>query len=138
MERKIRILIAIPGLDGHDCGAIAVAQACRDAGMEVVYLGTQQTPEAIAAAAIAEDVDVIGLSGKCGTPICYFPEVVQQLNERGSSDICIVGGGNISKEEKVVLEREGITGNFTSGTPLKVITDYITDTVKGKRWQEKS
>ena len=138
MEKKIRILIGVPGLDGHDRGAIVVANACRDAGMEIIYLGVQQIPEAIASAAVAEDVDVVGLSLNDGCHTYYFPEVMRQLREKGGGDILVVGGGNIPKEEKPILEKAGITGNFTYGTPLKEIVNHIIERVKKERLKEKS
>jgi methylmalonyl-CoA mutase C-terminal domain/subunit len=130
---KIRILITVPGIDGHDWGAIVVAQACKDAGMEVIYAGVHQTPEMIVSAAIAEDVDAIGLSLKDSSHMVYFPKVAELLKEKGADHICIIGGGIVPEEDKPLLEAQGITGNFNSGTPLSHIVQHIQERVKEMR-----
>ena len=136
MEKKIRVLVAVPGLDGHDWGALVVAQGCRDAGMEVIYLGVQQPPEAIVDAAIAEDVDVVGLSLKDSTHMYYFPKIVELLREKGGDNICVVGGGLFPEEEKPILEEKGVTGLFCAGTPMDVIVNHINDRVNKERGKE--
>lgn len=133
MEQKIRVLVAKPGLDGHDRGALVVAQALRDEGMEVVYTGLRQTPAQIAYAAIQEDVDCIGLSCLSGAHNELFPEVVRLLRERGADDILVVGGGVIPQEDIPFLKAQGIAEVFTPGTPTSVTADYIRVHVKRKR-----
>jgi len=132
MERKIRVLVAKPGLDGHDRGALVVAQALRDEGMEVVYTGLRQTPAQIVQAAIQEDVDCIGLSCLSGAHNELFPEVARLLREQGADDILIVGGGVIPQEDIPFLKAQGISEIFTPGTPTSVTADYIRAHVKRK------
>ncbi len=132
MERKIRVLVAKPGLDGHDRGALVVAQALRDAGMEVVYTGLRQTPAQIVTAAIQEDVDCIGLSCLSGAHNELFPEVARLLREQGADDILIIGGGVIPQEDIPFLKSQGIAEVFTPGTPTSVTADYIRSNVKQK------
>jgi methylmalonyl-CoA mutase C-terminal domain/subunit len=124
MERKVRILIAKPGLDGHDRGAKVVARALRDAGFEVIYTGLHQTPEQIASAAIQEDVDAVGLSCLSGAHLTLFPRVVELLKERGAGDIVVSGGGIIPEEDVQKLKDAGIKAVFGPGTPLKEIVDF--------------
>lgn len=133
MERKIRVLVAKPGLDGHDRGALVVAQALRDEGMEVVYTGLRQTPEQIVNAAIQEDVDVIGLSCLSGAHNELFPTVVRLLRERQAEDILVVGGGVIPDEDIPFLKSQGIAAIFTPGTPTKVTADFIRNSVGAKQ-----
>jgi len=121
---KIRVLIAKPGLDGHDRGAKVVARALRDAGMEVIYTGLHQTPEQIVEAAIQEDVDAIGLSCLSGAHMTLFPEVVGLLRKRGVKNILVTGGGIIPDEDIPKLKKRGIAEIFGPGTPLKKIVDY--------------
>jgi len=125
MERPIRVLVAKPGLDGHDRGAKVVARALRDAGMEVIYLGLHQTPEQIVQAAVDEDVDVVGLSILSGAHMTVFPRVVEMLAERGAGDIKVVGGGIIPDEDIEALEAVGVARLFTPGTPTSEIVEYI-------------
>ena len=125
MNRKLRILVAKPGLDGHDRGAKVVARALRDAGFEVIYTGLHQTPEMIATAAIQEDVDVIGLSILSGAHMTLFPRVRRLLVDAGRDDILITGGGIIPKEDTVALQKEGIGELFGPGTPTSALVDYI-------------
>jgi methylmalonyl-CoA mutase C-terminal domain/subunit len=120
-----RVLIAKPGLDGHDRGAKVVARALRDAGMEVIYLGLHQTPEQIVRAAIDEDVDVIGLSILSGAHMTVFPRVLEMLRERGASDIKVVGGGIFPEEDTVELERAGVARLFAPGTTTSEIVAFI-------------
>ncbi|EMR73579.1 methylmalonyl-CoA mutase family protein [Thermoplasmatales archaeon SCGC AB-539-N05] len=130
MERKIRVLVAKPGLDGHDRGAKIVARALRDAGMEVIYTGLHQTSEMVVDAAIQEDVDVVGLSLLSGAHMTLFVDVARLLKKKGMSDVIIVGGGIIPEEDVPKLKKEGITGVFGPGTPCDDIVDFIKKNVK--------
>jgi methylmalonyl-CoA mutase, C-terminal domain len=123
--RPIRVLVAKPGLDGHDRGAKVVAAALRDAGMEVVYTGLHQTPEMIATAAVQEDVDVVGLSILSGAHMTLFPRVRQLLEEMGRSDTLVTGGGIIPAEDMAALQHLGIGKLFGPGTPTSDLVDYI-------------
>lgn len=125
LPRPIRVLVAKPGLDGHDRGAKVVAAALRDAGMEVIYTGLHQTPEMIATAAIQEDVDVVGLSILSGAHMTLFPRVRKLLEEAGRSDILVTGGGIIPVEDADELQGQGIGKLFGPGTPLADLIDYI-------------
>ena len=124
-ERKIRVLVAKPGLDGHDRGAKVVARALRDAGFEVVYTGLHQTPDMIAAAAVQEDVDAVGLSIMSGAHNTLFPAVIAALRARGADEIVVFGGGIIPDEDIERLRAAGVKGVFTPGTPLKTIIDWV-------------
>lgn len=128
-ERKIRILVAKPGLDGHDRGAKVVARALRDAGFEVVYTGLHQTPEMIAAAAVQEDVDAVGLSIMSGAHNTLFPAVLEALRAKGADDIVVFGGGIIPDEDVARLTAAGVKGLFTPGTPLASIVDWVRSNV---------
>jgi methylmalonyl-CoA mutase, C-terminal domain len=128
MSRPIRVLVAKPGLDGHDRGAKVVAAALRDAGMEVIYTGLHQTPEMIASAAVQEDVDVVGLSILSGAHMTLFPRVRDLLRDAGRDDVLITGGGIIPKEDMAELRRLGIGELFGPGTPTSELADYI------KKW----
>lgn len=123
----IRILIAKPGLDGHDRGAKVVSRALRDAGCEVIYSGLHQTPEQIVETAIQEDVDGVGLSVLSGAHMTLFPRVVELLQARDADDIVVFGGGIIPDEDIAALERAGLSMIFTPGTPLSDITDWVND-----------
>ncbi|MEK6851658.1 MAG: cobalamin B12-binding domain-containing protein [Candidatus Thermoplasmatota archaeon] len=125
VAKKIRVLIAKPGLDGHDRGAKVIARALRDAGMEVIYTGLRQTPEDIVAAAIEEDVDAIGLSCLSGAHMTLFPEVVRLLKKRKASDIVVAGGGIIPAEDVPKLKKAGMKGVFGPGTSLTEIVDFF-------------
>jgi methylmalonyl-CoA mutase, C-terminal domain len=125
MHRPIRVLIAKPGLDGHDRGAKVVAAALRDAGMEVIYTGLHQTPEMIATAAVQEDVDVVGLSILSGAHMTLFPRVRELLEEMGREDVLLTGGGIIPKEDIEALQRKGVGKLFGPGTPTTDLIDYI-------------
>lgn len=125
--RKIRVLIAKPGLDGHDRGAKVLALALRDAGMEVIYTGLRQQPEQIAAAAIQEDVDVVGLSCLSGAHNYLFPRVVELLKARGAADILVIGGGTIPDSDVAELQAKGISAVFGPGASLATIVGYIRD-----------
>ncbi len=128
-ENKIRVLIAKPGLDGHDRGAKFVAQALRDAGMEVIYTGLRQTPAAIAAAAVQEDVDAIGLSILSGAHNTLLPRVVELLKEASAEDILVFGGGVIPEADIPFLKKSGIRAIFTPGTSSEVFIRYIRENV---------
>lgn len=123
--RPIRILVAKPGLDGHDRGAKVVAAALRDAGMEVIYTGLHQTPEMIAQAAIQEDVDVVGLSILSGAHMTLFPRVRKLLNDAGRQDVLLTGGGIIPPEDMSALESQGTGKLFGPGTPTSDLIKYI-------------
>jgi methylmalonyl-CoA mutase, C-terminal domain len=123
--RPIRVLVAKPGLDGHDRGAKVVAAALRDAGMEVIYTGLHQTPEMIATAAVQEDVDVVGLSILSGAHMTLFPRVRELLSEAGRDDVLVTGGGIIPKEDMEELRRRGVGRLFGPGTPTSELIDYI-------------
>jgi len=125
MAKKVRVLIAKPGLDGHDRGAKVVARALRDAGMEVIYTGLRQTPEDIVEAAIQEDVDAIGLSSLSGAHMTLFPKVVQLLRKRKAGDILVAGGGIIPPEDIPALRKAGIKAIFGPGTPLKDVVEFF-------------
>jgi methylmalonyl-CoA mutase, C-terminal domain len=130
MSRKIRVLIAKPGLDGHDRGAKVIARALRDAGMEVIYTGIRQTPEQIANAAIQEDVDVVGLSCLSGAHNSLFPKVVRILKEKGAEDIHVFGGGIVPVDDIPALKDSGIREIFLPGTSTEDIARYIEKNVK--------
>ena len=124
-----RILVAKPGLDGHDRGAKVVARALRDAGFEVIYTGLHQTPEMIASAAVQEDVDAIGLSIMSGAHNTLFPAVLDALKKRGADDIAVFGGGIIPAEDAASLEQAGVKKVFLPGTQLNEIVDWVRDNV---------
>jgi methylmalonyl-CoA mutase, C-terminal domain len=134
--RPIRVLVAKPGLDGHDRGAKVVAAALRDAGMEVIYTGLHQTPEMIAAAAIQEDVDVIGLSILSGAHMTLIPRVNDLVRAQGRDDILITGGGIIPKEDVDALQAQGIGQLFGPGTPTSELIAYIKDWFRAREKQE--
>ena len=125
MSSRIRVVVAKPGLDGHDRGAKVVARALRDGGMEVVYTGLHQTPEQIVETAIQEDADAIGLSVLSGAHLTLFPRVAELLRERDASDIVLFGGGIIPAQDVVELERAGVAKVFGPGTPTQTIVDWV-------------
>ena len=131
-NRKIRVLIAKPGLDGHDRGAKVVARGLRDAGMEVIYLGLRLTPEQIAEAAIQEDVDVVGLDCLSGAHMALFPRTVKLIREKGGKDILVIGGGIIPKKDIPKLREAGIAQIFGPGTPLEEIVKFIETALEKK------
>jgi methylmalonyl-CoA mutase C-terminal domain/subunit len=128
-ERRIRVLVAKPGLDGHDRGAKVVARALRDAGMEVIYTGLHQTPEAIVEAALQEDVDVVGLSILSGAHMTMFPRVQELLKEKGAGHVVITGGGILPEDDIAALQKMGIGRLFTPGTVTDDIVKYILEAV---------
>jgi methylmalonyl-CoA mutase C-terminal domain/subunit len=130
IERKTRILVAKPGLDGHDRGARIIARAFRDAGFEVVYTGLHQTPEQIVSAAIQEDVDLIGLSSLAGAHLYLFQRVIDLLNSEGADDIMVIGGGIVPERDVVKLKAMGVREVFLPGTALESIVDWVRKNVK--------
>jgi methylmalonyl-CoA mutase C-terminal domain/subunit len=124
-EKAIRVLIAKPGLDGHDRGAKVIALGLRDAGFEVIYTGIRQTPQMIARAALQEDVHVVGLSCLSGAHRILFPKVVNLLRQSGREDVLVIGGGVIPEEDFPFLKERGVQAVFTSGTLISHIADYI-------------
>ncbi len=137
-SRRIRILVCKPGLDGHDRGALILSRAFRDAGMEVIYAGLLASPEQIAQMAVDEDVDVVAMSLLNGAHLTAFPKVARLIREKGASDIILVGGGIIPDEDKPLLEKEGVTGNFGPGTSLKTIIEHVESRVRKERWKVKA
>jgi methylmalonyl-CoA mutase C-terminal domain/subunit len=129
---KIRVVIAKPGLDGHDRGAKVIARALRDAGMEVIYMGLRQTPDQIVAAALQEDADVIGLSILSGAHMHICPRVMELLKEKGLHDVLVVIGGIIPDVDIPKLERAGVKGIFLPGTPMQAIIDFIKGHVRSR------
>jgi methylmalonyl-CoA mutase C-terminal domain/subunit len=129
-QKKIRVLVAKPGLDGHDRGAKVIARALRDAGMEVIYTGLRQTPEMIVNASVQEDVDVIGLSILSGAHNAIVPRVTDLLKQRGIDDILVVLGGTIPEQDIPFLNQHGVTGIFGPGTPMEQIIAFIRSNVK--------
>ncbi len=124
-DKRIRVLVAKPGLDGHDRGALILCRALRDAGMEVIYTGFLATPEQVSQMAIDEDVDVVAMSLLNGAHMTAFPKVAKLIREKGGNDILLVGGGIIPDDDKPRLEKLGITGNYGPGTALKTIIDHV-------------
>lgn len=131
-DRKVRVLLAKPGLDGHDRGLKVLAKGLRDAGMEVIYLGLRLTPEQIADTALEEDVDVVGLSCLSGAHMVLFPKTVSLVREKGGRDILFIGGGIIPRKDIPELEGAGITRVFGPGTPIEKITGFITENLRGR------
>lgn len=132
MDRPIRVLVAKPGLDGHDRGAKVIARSLRDAGMEVIYTGLRQTPEQIVAAAVQEDVDVVAMSILSGAHNHLFPKVVRLLKEEGIEDVLVLGGGVIPEDDIPFLVESGVEAIFTPGTPTKEVIEFINNNVKRK------
>jgi methylmalonyl-CoA mutase, C-terminal domain len=133
MTQKIRVVIAKPGLDGHDRGAKVIARALRDAGMEVIYTGLRQTPEQIVAAALQEDADVIGLSILSGAHMHICPRVMELLKEKGLTDVLVVIGGIIPDVDNAKLRAMGVGGIFLPGSPMQDIVDFITKNVRSRQ-----
>ena len=134
MERKIRILMAKPGLDGHDRGIKVLARAYRDAGMEVIYLGLRQTSEMIVSAAIQEDADVIALSILSGAHMTIFPQVMELMKEQGVENVLVTGGGIIPEKDMETLAEQGVGKLFGPGTPIQETVEYIKKWVSENRW----
>lgn len=133
MERKIRILMAKPGLDGHDRGIKVLASAYRDAGMEVIYLGLRQTPEMIVSAALQEDVDIIALSSLNNAHMTIFTHVIELMNEKGLDEVLLTGGSIIPENDIAALNSIGVGKLFGPGTPVQTTIDYLTDWVQNNR-----
>jgi methylmalonyl-CoA mutase C-terminal domain/subunit len=129
-ERRVRILIAKPGLDGHDRGAKIIARGFRDAGFEVIYTGLHQSPEQIVAAAIQEDVDGIGLSSLAGAHDYLFPRIIELLREKGAEDIAVFGGGIIPEEDIPILIQRGVKAIFSPGTSIDEAVKWVREIVK--------
>jgi methylmalonyl-CoA mutase C-terminal domain/subunit len=129
-ERKIRVVVAKPGLDGHDRGAKIIARALRDAGMEVIYTGLHQTPEQIVETAIQEDADAVGLSILSGAHMTLVPRVLELLREQGAEDVVVVVGGTIPPDDADELKRMGVAGVFTPGAPTEQVIDFIRGAVR--------
>ncbi|OLB70417.1 methylmalonyl-CoA mutase [archaeon 13_2_20CM_2_52_21] len=129
-NKRIRVLVAKPGLDGHDRGALILCRALRDAGMEVIYTGFLATPEQVSQMAIDEDVDVVAMSLLNGAHMTAFPKVARLIREKGGDGILLVGGGIIPDDDKPRLEKLGITGNYGPGTPLKTIIEHVQKIVR--------
>src|SRR5208282_1998476 len=128
-DRRLRILVAKPGLDGHDRGAKIIARALRDGGFEVIYTGLHQTPEMIAEAAIQEDVDAVGLSVLSGAHMTLFPEVIRLLKDKGAADVAVFGGGIIPAEDARKLKEVGVRQIFTPGASTEDIVKWVRDNV---------
>jgi methylmalonyl-CoA mutase C-terminal domain/subunit len=135
-ERRIRVLVAKPGLDGHDRGAKVIARALRDAGMEVIYTGIRQTPAMIAEAAIQEDVDAILMSILSGAHMAIFPKVMDLLRENGVDDVLVMAGGILPDEDIPAIEALGVKGNFGPGTPLATIIEFVRANVSPERMRQ--
>jgi methylmalonyl-CoA mutase C-terminal domain/subunit len=135
-QKKIRVLVAKPGLDGHDRGVLVLSRALRDAGMEVIYSGLLPSPEQVAQMAVDEDVDVLALSLLNGAHMTAFPKVKKLLDKMGGEDIVVVGGGIIPEEDKPRLLRLGITGLYGPGSSLEEIVGHIRERVRKERWKE--
>jgi methylmalonyl-CoA mutase C-terminal domain/subunit len=130
MERRVRVLVAKPGLDGHDRGVKVIARALRDSGMEVIYTGLRQTPEMVVNAAMQEDVQVIGLSILSGAHNAIVPRVMELLRERGMDDVLVLAGGTIPDEDAARLKAAGVAAVFQPGAPLEGIVQFIRDNVR--------
>ncbi|HZP27906.1 MAG TPA: cobalamin B12-binding domain-containing protein [Acidimicrobiia bacterium] len=132
MQRRYRVVIAKPGLDGHDRGAKVIARALRDAGFEVIYTGLYQTPEQVAETALQEDADAVGLSVLSGAHLTLFPRVVELLREKGIGEVMVFGGGIIPDDDAAALEAAGVARVFTPGAPLAAITGWLEHTLDAR------
>jgi methylmalonyl-CoA mutase C-terminal domain/subunit len=137
MDRKIRVLLAKPGLDGHDRGIKVIAAAFRDAGMEVIYTGLRQTPEMIVNAAIQEDVDAIGISILSGAHMTLFPAILDEMKKKGADDMLLFGGGIIPDDDKEALEKMGVAKIFTPGAPTEEAIEFLRKEVLKRASNEK-
>ena len=136
MSKKIRVLLAKPGLDGHDRGIKVIAAAFRDAGFEVIYTGLRQTPEMVVDAAVQEDVDAIGISILSGAHMTLFPAILDEMRKRGAADMLLFGGGIIPDEDKEVLEKMGVAKIFTPGAPTVDAIEFFKRAVEAKKSDE--
>lgn len=132
MEQRYRVVIAKPGLDGHDRGAKVIARALRDGGFEVIYTGLHQTPEQVAETVIQEDADAVGLSLLSGAHMTLFPRIIQLLKDHGADDVIVFGGGIIPDGDIPKLKEIGVSGVFTPGTPMQTIVDWLTEALSAK------
>ena len=132
MERRIRVVVAKPGLDGHDRGAKVVARALRDAGMEVIYTGLRQRPEVVTEAAVQEDVDVLGISMLSGAHMAFFPRIMELLQEKGGEEIMVIGGGVIPVDDVEELKKIGVREVFLPGTPTDQIVNFIKENMRSE------
>ena len=132
MQRHYRVVVAKPGLDGHDRGAKVIARALRDAGFEVIYTGLHQTPEQVAEAVVQEDADAVGLSLLSGAHMTLFPRVIEELEKRGADDVLLFGGGIIPDADVAKLKDMGVAEIFTPGASMASITDWLTEALAGR------
>ncbi|MGH8977938.1 MAG: cobalamin B12-binding domain-containing protein [Acidimicrobiia bacterium] len=135
MQRRYRVVIAKPGLDGHDRGAKVIARALRDAGFEVIYTGLFQTPEQVAEATLQEDADAVGLSLLSGAHMTLIPKIVAELRARGLDEVLVFAGGIIPADDIAILEKEGVAAVFTPGSPLTAITDWLETALDSREGQ---
>ncbi len=133
MEQRHRVVIAKPGLDGHDRGAKVIARALRDGGFEVIYTGLHQTPEQVAETVIQEDADAVGLSLLSGAHMTLFPRIIELLKEKGAGDVIVFGGGIIPDADIPKLKEMGVEGVFTPGTPMQTIVEWLTEALSAKK-----
>ncbi len=133
MEQRHRVVIAKPGLDGHDRGAKVIARALRDGGFEVIYTGLHQTPEQVAETVIQEDADAVGLSLLSGAHMTLFPRIIELLKEKGAGDVIVFGGGIIPDADIPQLKEMGVEGVFTPGTPMQTIVEWLTEALSAKK-----
>jgi methylmalonyl-CoA mutase C-terminal domain/subunit len=136
MSKKIRVLLAKPGLDGHDRGIKVIAAAFRDAGFEVIYTGLRQTPEMIVDAAVQEDVDAVGISILSGAHMTLFPAILEEMRKRGAEDMLLFGGGIIPDEDKDELEKMGVAKIFTPGAPTEDAIEFLRQAIESKKTDE--
>jgi methylmalonyl-CoA mutase C-terminal domain/subunit len=135
MQRPYRIVVAKPGLDGHDRGAKVIARALRDAGFEVIYTGLHQTPEQVAETVVQEDADAVGLSLLSGAHMTLFPKVIQVLEEKGAGDVLLFGGGIIPESDIAELKKKGVANIFTPGAPMQTIVDWLAQALDAREEQ---
>lgn len=133
MEQRHRVVIAKPGLDGHDRGAKVIARALRDGGFEVIYTGLHQTPEQVAETVIQEDADAVGLSLLSGAHMTLFPRIIELLKEKGAGDVIVFGGGIIPDADIPKLKEMGVEGVFTPGAPMQTIVEWLTEALSAKK-----
>jgi methylmalonyl-CoA mutase C-terminal domain/subunit len=138
MQRPYRVVVAKPGLDGHDRGAKVIARALRDAGFEVIYTGLHQTPEQVAETAIQEDADAVGLSLLSGAHNTLFPKVMAQLAAKGAGDVLVFGGGIIPEADIPPLKEQGVAAIFTPGTPMQAIVDWLAEALDARETEPAS
>lgn len=138
MERRYRVVIAKPGLDGHDRGAKVIARALRDAGFEVIYTGLHQTPEQIAETALQEDADAVGISLLSGAHLTLFPRIIENLRELNIPDVLVFGGGIIPEADIPILREQGVAALFTPGAPLQSISDWLEGALDERERQHSS